>query len=267
MVRTLRLSILRVVSYLNSPDEDGGFWLPHIPRSFVGSQEQICRLFDSILRQYPIGTFLIWKTTAAVPRRKFIDHFREAHRDRLEDFRMPEFKRKTCLVLDGQQRLQSLCIGLRGSYEHRELYLDILSGDAAAPGEMKFKFRFLDPRTATFPHVRVKDLALSGDTPRVIVNSIVEKAGRTLATTEIDRIRDLVALVSDAFRNESGIGYQEVDSIDHPTRYTDEDIAEIITRANADGTRLGRADMGCIPPVCELALKCDRDLDPTGVED
>ncbi len=95
----------------------------------------------------------------------------------------------------------------------------------------------------------------------------MEKAGRTLATTEIDRIRDLVALVSDAFRNESGIGYQEVDSIDHPTRYTDEDIAEIITRANADGTRLGRADMGCIPPVCELALKFDQDLGLTGVED
>ncbi len=89
MVRTLRLSILRVASDLNSPDEDGGFWLPHIPRSFVGSQEQICRLFRLlILRQYPIGTFLLsGRRRPPSQGREFIDHFREAHRDRLEDFR------------------------------------------------------------------------------------------------------------------------------------------------------------------------------------
>jgi len=35
--------------------------LPAIQREFVWSAEQICMLFDSLLRGYPIGSFLFWK--------------------------------------------------------------------------------------------------------------------------------------------------------------------------------------------------------------
>ncbi len=41
--------------------EDGGFWLPNIQRPFVWSEDQIFRLFDSILREYPISNLLIWR--------------------------------------------------------------------------------------------------------------------------------------------------------------------------------------------------------------
>ncbi len=34
--------------------------LPAIQREFVWSQDQIKRLFDSLLRGYPIGSFLFW---------------------------------------------------------------------------------------------------------------------------------------------------------------------------------------------------------------
>ena len=37
------------------------FFLPAIQRKFVWSPEQICKLFDSIMREYPIGTFLFWE--------------------------------------------------------------------------------------------------------------------------------------------------------------------------------------------------------------
>ncbi len=112
-MKTQKLSLRKIVSFLNNPDEDGGFWLPNIQRPFVWSEEQICRLFDSILRQYPISTLLIWKTRLAVHRRKFIDNFKEEHRQRLSAFKVPDDDKKKCLVLDGQQRLQSLYIGLR----------------------------------------------------------------------------------------------------------------------------------------------------------
>ena len=126
----------KIVSFLNNHDEDGGFWLPNIQRPFVWSEDQICRLFDSILREYPISTLLIWKTRAEVRHRKFIDNYRS--KLRLSDFYVPENDRKKCLVLDGQQRLQSLFIGLCGSYEGRELFLDILSGEVSAPDDVKF---------------------------------------------------------------------------------------------------------------------------------
>src|ERR1700722_20852823 len=123
-MQTQNLSLRKIVSYLNNPEEDGGFWLPNIQRPFVWSEDQICRLFDSILREYPISTLLIWKTTSDIRRRKFIENWK-AKLD-LSDFFMVDNKKKKSLVLDGQQRLQSLFIGLCGSYEGKELFFDIL---------------------------------------------------------------------------------------------------------------------------------------------
>ena len=36
------------------------YLLPAIQREFVWSQEQVIRLFDSLMRDYPIGSFLFW---------------------------------------------------------------------------------------------------------------------------------------------------------------------------------------------------------------
>jgi uncharacterized protein with ParB-like and HNH nuclease domain len=70
-------SIRKFVNYLNNPNEDGGYWLPNIQRPFVWKEEQIERLFDSILREYPIGTLLIWKTDSSLRRRKFVDLYKK----------------------------------------------------------------------------------------------------------------------------------------------------------------------------------------------
>lgn len=135
-----KLPIRKFVSYLNNEEaEGGGFWLPNIQRPFVWSEEQITRLFDSIMREYPIGALLIWKTKVTVKHRKFIDNY---HRDiRLTEFYAAENQHSKMLVLDGQQRLQSLFIGLKGSYSgtDRELYFDVLSGNVAAPEDIRWR--------------------------------------------------------------------------------------------------------------------------------
>ena len=242
-MKTQKLSLRKIVSYLNNPDEDGGFWLPNIQRPFVWSEDQICRLFDSILRQYPISTLLIWKTKMGVRRRKFIDNFKEDHRHHLSTFKVPDDDKKKCLVLDGQQRLQSLYIGLRGSYDGKELYLDILSAELALPDDVRYKFKFLDPQLAVFPHIRFKDIVFSDDKPRLIADGIAAQAGRTLSTSETDKLKDHVDLIRETFFNESGIGYQELDSIDQANLYTEDDVVEIFIRANSGGTRLGKSDL------------------------
>ena len=112
-------------------------------------EEQICRLYDSILREYPISTLLVWKTKSGIRRRRFIDNWKDTLR--LRDFYVPDDTKKKNLVLDGQQRLQSLFIGLRGSFEGRELCLNMLSGELAAPDDVKYKFRFKDPAKIEFP--------------------------------------------------------------------------------------------------------------------
>ena len=242
-MKTQKLSLRKIVSYLNDPEEDGGFWLPNIQRPFVWSEEQICRLFDSILRQYPISTLLVWKTKMGVRRRKFIDNFKEEHRQKLSTFKVPDDENKKCLVLDGQQRLQSIYIGLRGSYDGKELYLDFLSGEPTEPDDVRYEFKFLDQQMARFPHIRLKDIVFSSEKHRVIADGIINQAGQQLTQEEKDKITDHVNLIRETFFNEAGIGYQELDSIDQPDLYTEDDIVEIFIRANSGGTRLGKSDL------------------------
>ena len=239
----VRTSLRKIVDYLNNSQENGGFWLPNIQRPFVWSEDQICRLFDSILRQYPISTLLIWKTATDVTRRKFIDNFKEEFRNHLGNFKVPNDTKKKCLVLDGQQRLQSLFIALKGSYCGKELYLDILSGELLAPDDVKFNFKFLDPRSTAFPYIRFKDIVYARDKPREICYGIEQSAGRTLPTAESDKVKDHVDLIRETFNNGAGIGYQELDSIDEPKLYNEDDVVEIFIRANSGGTRLGKSDL------------------------
>ncbi len=242
-MKTPKHSLRKIVTFLNNPDEDGGFWLPNIQRPFVWNEDQICRLFDSIMREYPISTLLIWKTRSRIRRRKFIDNFHPRQLTRLSDFYVPEDDKKKCMVLDGQQRLQSLYIGLCGSYEGRELHLDILSGEVAAPDDIKYKFAFLDTATASFPWVKFKDVIFSAKTSLGLAQQIIRAAGRELSDAEQDKISEHVALAFKTFHTDDGISYQELDSIENQDLYTEDDVVEIFIRANSGGTRLGKSDL------------------------
>jgi hypothetical protein len=242
-MKTPKHSLRKIVTFLNNPDEDGGFWLPNIQRPFVWTEEQMCRLFDSILREYPISTLLVWKTKSAIRRRKFIDNYRPEDSENLSRFYVPEDTKKKCLVLDGQQRLQSLFIGLCGSYDGRELHLDILSGDVAAPDDIKYKFRFLDSASATFPWLKFKDLVFSSKTSLTLAQQVIRQAARELTEAEQDKVSEHIALVFKAFHSDDGIAYQELDSTENTELYTEEDVVEVFIRANSGGTKLGKSDL------------------------
>jgi hypothetical protein len=61
-----RTTIWKVVRTLNDRESNGGFWLPNIQRPFVWSEPQIEKLFDSIMREYPISTLLVWRTKSSI---------------------------------------------------------------------------------------------------------------------------------------------------------------------------------------------------------
>lgn len=234
-------TIRKIVTYLNNPEAQGGFWLPNIQRPFVWNQEQICRLFDSILREYPISTLLIWKTNSPIRRRKFIDNWRDDIR--MSDFYVPEDDRMKCLVLDGQQRLQSLYIGLMGSFEGEELYFDVLSGVATLPDDIKYRFEFKDTSKAKFPWVKFKDLVFSNRRKRDWVSLIQEMSQRNLDSDELDRLENNLDVIDKAFKMDESITYQELDSIDNPDLYTEDDVVEVFIRANSGGTKLEKSDL------------------------
>jgi len=234
-------TIRKIVGYLNNPDEDGGFWLPNIQRPFVWGEEQICRLFDSILREYPISTLLIWKTTSGIRRRKFIDNW--STKLKLSTFYVPEDTKRKCLVLDGQQRLQSLYIGLSGSFSGGELHFDVLSGTASLPDDIKYRFEFRPSATTVFPWVKFKDLVFTTRRKRELIQDIETRAGRILTDDEKDKIEGNLDLVDRTFKMDESVTYQELDSIDNPDLYTEDDVVEVFIRANSGGTKLEKSDL------------------------
>ncbi|MBP6872707.1 MAG: DUF262 domain-containing protein [Bacteroidales bacterium] len=232
-------TIRRFINYLNNEEHLGGFWLPNIQRPFVWKIEQIERLFDSILREYPIGSLLIWKNNSAMRHRKFIDIWRDGLK--LIDFYVPENRKPKMLVLDGQQRLQSLFIGLKGSYNGQELYMDILSGDQKAPEDIKYDFKFLS--SPSFPYVKFKGLVFTDKLNYEIKNEIIATAGRDLSENEDIRIVQNIEIIRNVFCTQENVLYQVVDSIDRPLAYKEDDIVEIFIRANSGGTKLSKSDL------------------------
>lgn len=238
-----KLPIRKIVTYLNDDEaEGGGFWLPNIQRPFVWNEEQIARLFDSIMREYPISTLLVWKTKELVKHRKFIDNYK--HGVKLTDFYVPDHVRSKMMVLDGQQRLQSLFIGLKGSYEGRELFFDALSGSVAAPEDIRYRFAFKDKAAGVWPWVRFKDIVfqnnkLAGEIAEQLAAGAPEPlsadAQRTLSRN-VERGRQ-------EFVSGDNITFQELDGIDNPDAYRLDDIVEIFIRANSGGTKLGKSDL------------------------
>lgn len=92
--------------------------LPSIQRKFVWSEDKIIRLFDSIMRDYPFGTFLFWhiegKETKEYRFYEFIKNY--SWRDQMIN-QKAEPNDKIDVVMDGQQRLTALYIGIYGSLE------------------------------------------------------------------------------------------------------------------------------------------------------
>ncbi len=100
---------------------DGGqIKLPMFQREFVWDKEQTANLIDSILRGFPIGTFVFWRT------RDELRSYRELGNHKLPPTRKNEH---ASYVLDGQQRITSLYAirkGIRIAKDGREIdYKDI----------------------------------------------------------------------------------------------------------------------------------------------
>ncbi len=135
------------------------YYLPAIQREFVWKPEQIEKLFDSLLRGYPINSFLFWKVEKEnIQNYKFYEFLRDYHEK--ESTHNPEAnlsgENNIIAILDGQQRLTSLYIALKGTYAYkipklrwenpkafpsRKLYLNLL--DKSKDNDLIYNFKFL----------------------------------------------------------------------------------------------------------------------------
>ena len=117
----------KIISLINDI-EKGKINLPAMQRNFVWEEEKIQKLFDSLMHDYPIGTFLFWnidnQTFKEYTFKKFIKNYDEQNRDyqrgELADEELSEY----FAVLDGQQRITALYLGIKGSWRTHKKYTD-----------------------------------------------------------------------------------------------------------------------------------------------
>ena len=99
--------------------ESGDLALPHIQRAFVWEPERVSKFMDSLMKDYPIQPFMFWKTKAKVKVRRFqgiIDDDVELS-SLYDDTRSSRDDVIKELVLDGQQRIQSLYAVFAGGFK------------------------------------------------------------------------------------------------------------------------------------------------------
>ncbi len=106
--------------------EAGRIFLPPIQRSFVWRRERIVNLFDSLYRNYPIGNCIFWrlspKTAGNYQLYRFVKDYTETRKKHFncEPAPMNLLEEDVYSVVDGQQRLTSMYIGLAGTYRFKK---------------------------------------------------------------------------------------------------------------------------------------------------
>ena len=84
----------------------GQYRIPQFQREYVWERSKVIELFDSIYKEYPIGSFFLWKAG-----REFNHLFRHSIDLNIRPIRHDD---DVCFILDGQQRITSIYVTLLG---------------------------------------------------------------------------------------------------------------------------------------------------------
>lgn len=241
--------------------------LPAIQRDFVWQEVKIQKLMDSIMRGYPIGIVLMWETYNDIQYRNFE---RFTSRGVRATFHHNPSGRRLKLVLDGQQRLQSLYVALYGTFAGKYLYFDVLSGRNSDDFEEdKYFFDFMTLEGAHKQNQNAKEIAESFGTEGkenpeleyvvkvadLFAMSASEKLrfqgelrqALILSDEDYLRLQTNIAKLDEVITKEQNILKASIiDENKAPTsreRQTESDVLEIFVRVNRQGTPLSRSDL------------------------
>ncbi len=232
--------------------------LPAIQREFVWRPSQICRLFDSLMQGYPFNTFLYWQVEPENSGKfQFYDFVREYHqRDNPRCPRLPSMHDKQLTaVLDGQQRLTALNIGLRGSmawklprlrwttshaFPTRKLYLDLLWGaDEDDEDGLKYKFNFLTDSQIKAAKTN-KEVCWFPVSDSLGMSQAPEMLAWVTKHTSTEYVNQAFSTLFDLFQvvhNKNLIAYYEERSQEL------DKVLQIFIRTNSGGTMLSYSDL------------------------
>lgn len=230
--------------------------LPALQRKFVWNHEQIEKLFDSIYRGFPIGTVLSWER-----HKEDIQNSRDVYYKFLSEYSAYDSyinkklsktvldKHELEIILDGQQRLSSLYLGIQGTYAYRtkggkkdkkesypirELYFNLEADYEELADEDYSSFKFLTNKNEIEGHwIKVKDVyqdATELNNLSDIINSCSDEEKKKLVTKNYNKLANAL--------NSLQIN---IDRISH--KKTMDEVLNIFVRANDGGTKLSKADL------------------------
>lgn len=239
--------------------------LPAMQRSFVWPEEKIYNLFDSLMRDYPIGTFLFWEIDKAVFDKyvfnSFIKEYKEQkgklHRGDKAKGNFSDYQ----AVLDGQQRLTSLYIGTCGkehlhmkgkkwddpnSYYDKYLCVDILFNPNE---EEKHSFKFCTTDEIENNNISVNGVKQFWVKVNTVYNNFdghgdsadyIEAIEEKFGAFELPvrkKARLLLNQLYDALTKNKNINYFPAQDLDLSK------VVDIFVRVNSGGEKLGSSDL------------------------
>lgn len=248
------LTINEVISNIHTKK----YVLPSIQREFVWSTSQITKLFDSLMKDYPINSFLFWEVDKEnINKFMFYEFLRDYHQRKNKHNEKANLNgsENVIAILDGQQRLTSLYIGLKGSYAYklphkkfsneqaypiRKLYLNLLSRSEDI--EYDYEFAFLTDEESkkndeNHYWFRVGDILDLKDTTKVmdyliknIMFSGVEKEKAEFANNALSKLYSVIHV-------NPTISYylEKSEELDK--------VLNIFIRINSGGTTLSYSDL------------------------
>lgn len=239
------------------------YLLPAIQREFVWDTDDIVKLFDSLLRGYPVGSFLFWKVDAETAKDYVFYNFLTNYHERDEPYAVRATVPAgsgTTAILDGQQRLTALNIGLYGShatkrrygrtssskaYPKKRLYLNLVDTPPDEELGLKYDLRFLtddearptptpDGSPAIDRWFLVGDVFKLTDDPVGYIDVVTDRGIPDLR----EGTRRLGALFT-AVRKTPAMNYYLIDEKER----TPDEVLEIFIRVNQGGEKLTNSDL------------------------
>lgn len=226
--------------------------LPAMQRPFVWKEDRIYRLIDSLLRGFPIGAVMLWRTGTA-------QRFRRLPRDldtevaEVFNFETSADASNKYLVLDGQQRMTSLFAAFKGTYNQKSLFIDVLSGSTEGkdPGNQYYDCQFLMSAEAAAltsangssrrHYVPIRDL-ININPVNAAATAHKKALELKLTDAETERITDIYIRCATILGNAKSL---QVITVDEDPSYVTpmEEILEIFVRVNSGGLVLQKSDL------------------------
>jgi len=236
-------------------DTNVSLFLPHIQRPFVWDEEQIVRLFDSLMREYPIQTFLFWRTKDRIKARKFMSSVEwDADLSSLYDRAKSDEGIEKVFVLDGQQRLQSLYSVFSGALKTSddktdlEAYIDVTGGGKLMDDGLLHRLQF-HATPQPLPLYRLRNL-IGVDAKKnalKLAKELNDKLDAMLKDTgdaardRQDRVRENCSQICSVLLEEKHFWVEELDGV--ANEYPYKKILDIFVRVNSGGTKLDASDL------------------------